>query len=480
MLPRQFAVHIVLVVFACTLGGAQNQPETTFKSGTRVVTVSLFARDQQGHVIRDLKPEDIHVLDDGLEQRIASFHAVDAGNASSPEAPVVGRITPCNRTRASFYYELTYSPTRSEQENRFRKILITSPRPGIIFSYRRAYFSAVEATTSASSDKWQPDAQIAEHACNVAAAPKSLTVSATALPQDIEGRSVFRVSVDGSSFASGSDSTRALPLDYAVCIFDGLGTPLRYAEQRVQQKFTDPKQNISHELQLAIPQGTAAIRFLVRDVAGNQMGAYDFQYTPSFPYSNTNLNSSKQASLGKPFGSTQSSPNSFCGELYWLYTIDWEYQNYYALSNPGGALEHKRLPDFDQLDKSPRAVLYTPTLDIRNQDLPEGIKGITRWNEFFAIDYYGTFWVDKPGEYHFRLTSDDGSKLYIDGDVIIDNDGVHAEQGKTGSAQLKQGEHIIRVSYFQGAPASVVLELRITPPGEKSRVMDLRQFLRPQ
>jgi hypothetical protein len=48
----------------------------------------------------------------------------------------------------------------------------------------------------------------------------------------------------------------------------------------------------------------------------------------------------------------------------------------------------------------------------------------------FAIEYKGDFRVKTPGHYKFRLMSDDGARLFIDGKMVIDNDGVHAPSSK--------------------------------------------------
>jgi len=56
-----------------------------------------------------------------------------------------------------------------------------------------------------------------------------------------------------------------------------------------------------------------------------------------------------------------------------------------------------------------------------------GFPGLRDRFEWFGIEYKGNFRVLHPGRYRFRLDSDDGSKLWIDDSLLIDNDGMHAE-----------------------------------------------------
>src|SRR4051812_47996445 len=72
----------------------------------------------------------------------------------------------------------------------------------------------------------------------------------------------------------------------------------------------------------------------------------------------------------------------------------------------------------------PHGSIYTTSLNVPPQDFRVGFPGITDLFEWFAIDYSGKFWIENPGLYRFRLISDDGAMLYIDGELVADNDGV--------------------------------------------------------
>jgi len=137
----------------------------------------------------------------------------------------------------------------------------------------------------------------------------------------------------------------------------------------------------------------------------------------------------------------------------------------------------KNLADLEK-DK-PRGTIYTSSLNIPPQDYKAGFPGITKRFEWFAIDYAGKFWIAKPGEYGWELTSDDGSMLYVDGKLVIDNSGLHPPVTLHGKTELAQGLHTIRVPYFQGLKYRVALVLRIAGPGQDYRVFSTEEFRPP-
>jgi len=137
----------------------------------------------------------------------------------------------------------------------------------------------------------------------------------------------------------------------------------------------------------------------------------------------------------------------------------------------------RRLPDFQAL--KPVGSIYTSSLDIPPQDFRRGFPGVTERFEWFAIDYTGRFWIDKPGLYTWVLTSDDGARLYLDDQLIIDNDRQHEPEERTGSLRLTSGIHRIRVSYFQGPRFQVALVLKVAPPGEPLRIFSTDEFKPP-
>jgi hypothetical protein len=111
---------------------------------------------------------------------------------------------------------------------------------------------------------------------------------------------------------------------------------------------------------------------------------------------------------------------------------------------PAGTLRIAQVRDCQYV-----ATVYTDTLDIPERHFYDGFPGVTDRSDWFLIDYTGAFTVSDGGSYEFRLHSDDGSYLYIDDHLVIDNDGKHPPLSRYGTITLEVGEHRIKVRYAQ-------------------------------
>ncbi|MBU6341228.1 MAG: DUF1080 domain-containing protein [Bacteroidetes bacterium] len=67
----------------------------------------------------------------------------------------------------------------------------------------------------------------------------------------------------------------------------------------------------------------------------------------------------------------------------------------------------------------------------------------------FAIRAEGYLYLEKDDNVVFQLGSDDGSRLYLDGKLLIDHDGWHGMDNKEAEIAIRAGYHPIRVDYFQ-------------------------------
>ncbi len=101
-----------------------------------------------------------------------------------------------------------------------------------------------------------------------------------------------------------------------------------------------------------------------------------------------------------------------------------------------------KLPDFSKL----RPVKKGHVTEFSHKNLI----GDSTKEDQIAVVFESLINIAESGRYKFFTNSDDGSKLYVNGDLIVDNDGDHGVRERSGSIQLNQGQHKIRVEYFNG------------------------------
>ncbi|WP_436499723.1 family 16 glycoside hydrolase [Actinokineospora sp. HUAS TT18] len=82
----------------------------------------------------------------------------------------------------------------------------------------------------------------------------------------------------------------------------------------------------------------------------------------------------------------------------------------------------------------------------------------------FMTEVIGYLVIPTTGAYTFRLTSDDGSRMSIDGGTVINHDGTHGATAKEASVSLSAGSHALRIEHFDGLGGQV-LKLEWKTPG---------------
>ncbi|MES2730951.1 MAG: PQQ-dependent sugar dehydrogenase [Bacteroidota bacterium] len=95
------------------------------------------------------------------------------------------------------------------------------------------------------------------------------------------------------------------------------------------------------------------------------------------------------------------------------------------------------LPNFSSLTAAKSGVVNT--FDISPKNLTTG----------YAFHYNGYVHIPTQGQYTFYTNSDDGSQLFIGSTLVVDNDGSHPLQERSGIIGLNAGYHAIEVNYFQ-------------------------------
>ncbi|MGN6605035.1 MAG: PA14 domain-containing protein, partial [Ginsengibacter sp.] len=95
------------------------------------------------------------------------------------------------------------------------------------------------------------------------------------------------------------------------------------------------------------------------------------------------------------------------------------------------------VPDFNSM--TPVKTGSTNTFDI----------SVANRNYSYSINFNAYINVPADGQYTFYTTSDDGSKLYIDNQLVVDNDAIQPATERSGTIGLQAGFHTISVGYFQ-------------------------------
>jgi hypothetical protein len=93
-------------------------------------------------------------------------------------------------------------------------------------------------------------------------------------------------------------------------------------------------------------------------------------------------------------------------------------------------------PDVERVDKQ---INFAATL--------EAFPGTKLVDNFYVV-WTGKIRIPADGAYTFFLESDDGSRLFIDGAQVVDNNGLHEMQESPGKVELKEGDHVIKVEFF--------------------------------
>ena len=104
----------------------------------------------------------------------------------------------------------------------------------------------------------------------------------------------------------------------------------------------------------------------------------------------------------------------------------------------------QKLMDFSTLGV-PKAFIESDILDLDSKKF-----GDIGWHDNFAVRWTGNLHVRRAGAYTISVNSDDGSRVYIDNVLVVDNDGLHGpDQTKQGTIDLKPGKFPIRVDFYE-------------------------------
>ena len=125
---------------------------------------------------------------------------------------------------------------------------------------------------------------------------------------------------------------------------------------------------------------------------------------------------------------------------------------YYSNPGSGGS------PDFGNL-------ILTREDDVINFDWGNGSPDNSIPNDDYQIRWTATIEAETSGNYNFRSYTDDGVRLYIDNELVIDYWQDQGPTSRTGSIYLEEGSHQCIMEYYENGGGAVA-SLYWTPPGQ--------------
>lgn len=127
----------------------------------------------------------------------------------------------------------------------------------------------------------------------------------------------------------------------------------------------------------------------------------------------------------------------------------------------------KKLPDFDALKPHREGTVPDNLIQLKLDD----------YKNEYGVVFTGNINAPVDGPYRFDVAGDDGVRLFIDGKMVVEHDGIHpAGTIHNGTIPLKKGPHAFRLDYFQAAGQA---ELYAAWKGPSFEVTPLSKWVHP-
>lgn len=455
----------------------ETQTELVLHIESREAVIDVVARDRRNLPIANLAAGEFQVYEvpkhgHPIPRHILYIHTIDPGRKNVEENETSGFHVSSGAVCAldyTLHYQIAIA---ASSQPGYHTILVKTTRPHVNVTFRRQYYVGFNKGNAAPNDlkKLVTPEALEEAACYHPLTPPTLAITARVLEPRGGSGTHYAVVIKPESLSDIGvyGAVPRVQLDFGMCVFDADGDVAHYLHSTVDHQLNSadmgklPTHGFVSLLVAPGAEPPALARLAVLDRTTGNLGVVDVSRPLAVAVQKGRAEKRRKlAGDIRAFGSVTPSENAFCGDVYELSPV---------------VSSVSELGEFD-----PVGSIYSNALEVPDEDITRmgGIPGITHSSVWFGIDYYGKFYVTKPGEYVFELQSDDGSRLEIDDNLLIDLDGVHPVDEQTAQNALAVGWHSIHVPYFQGPPSSLALVLEIQPPGETMRPFNLNEFVPP-
>lgn len=254
--------------------------------------------------------------------------------------------------------------------------------------------------------------------------------------EDVMEGNILASNSKGVKFIKWDENWAVFEIESGNFTFTSRGTKMNVTEQYVSTPVISPNTTIlmngdEISVEIKCKEGEAIIRYTIDGSEPN---------SSSKIYNNPFIVTNKTIVIAKAF--LDGSKTSMISKMSYDFLdsdkngINW---NFYEGS-------FTVLPNFEELQLVKSGKVFQFGLD--NIELPK---------HNFALQFNSFIKIDRDGEYDFSMSSNDGSKLYINNKLIIDNDGEHGPRQLSGSIYLTKGKHPIRADYFQSGGSKTLL-----------------------
>jgi hypothetical protein len=136
------------------------------------------------------------------------------------------------------------------------------------------------------------------------------------------------------------------------------------------------------------------------------------------------------------------------------------------------------LAQFADAECHPTLRVEFPTLKLGGNPPLQPGQGLRNWPfaGAMAAVFSGFVVIDEENTYTFATESDDGSRLYVDGEMLVDNSGSHAPKEVSGARKLSKGLHRIWIEYFNAGGGYAMNAYMQKQGGEKKPLAEQLRY----
>ncbi|MFA5420326.1 MAG: family 78 glycoside hydrolase catalytic domain, partial [Bacteroidales bacterium] len=257
--------------------------------------------------------------------------------------------------------------------------------------------------------------------------------------------------LEGSQKASTAAGVRLLEMKDGFAIYEVLSGVYHFVSPNIQ--IAKPDYTVSPQVKVSPKDSVSATNIRVEMNSGDKDTEIRYTLDDTNPTADsklykTPLELSKHSVLQARSFKNGMKPGYVTRRIYDVYDRKLNGLNYEYFDG-----KWDKLPDYNALKPEKTGWVNGFVLsDIKTKE------------DYWGIRFKGFIEILQDGIYTFSTTSDDGSRLFVNGVKVVENDGIQAAFTVFGKIELKKGKYPIILDYFEGN-YDEILKVEIDGPG---------------